>query len=286
MRVVVKEKGAISGEYNFAEGPVYVGRHANSQIFLPNRSVSRQHAVLFNTQDGKWLVEDLDSANKTYLNDNAIHKSEIKTGDVLRISDFSIEVYLEEEPQKETSIDLADTLVADFNDPQVIIRRPAAKHAPAMRLPAKRATDFARATEEICKANGLDQAVRVLMHISTSQFSSWHSWCALRNDADGPMTCHAGKTREGRSVELNDIRLRDRLKQAVDKSQFLLLPKVPLERGAERIQSVMVAPIISEGGCFGVWYIDNAMDHERYSVSDLDYMMLLSIHTATILENF
>ena len=91
---------------------------------------------------------------------------------------------------------------------------------------------------------------------------------------------------EGRSVELNDIRLRDRLKQAVDKSQFLLLPKVPLERGFERIQSVMVAPIISEGGCFGVWYIDNAMDHERYSVSDLDYMMLLSIHTATILENF
>lgn len=286
MRVVVKEKGVLSGEYKFTEGPVYIGRHANSQIFLPNRSVSRQHAVLFNTQDGKWMVEDLDSPNKTYLNDNAIQKSEIKTGDVLRISDFSIEVYLEDKPAKETSIDLADTLLGASFEPQVIVRKPAAKHAPAMRLPAKRARDFVRATQEICKANGVDQFVRALMHISTSQFSSWHSWCALRNKANGPMTCHAGKTRDGRSVQLNDIQLRDRLKQAVDKSQFLLLPKVPLVRGTEQVQSVMVSPIISEGGCFGVWYIDNAMDHERYSVSDLDYMMLLSIHTATILENF
>ena len=286
MRVVVKQKDAVVGEYEFTEGPVYIGRHANSQIFLPNRSISRQHAVLFNTHDGKWMVEDLDSANKTYLNDNAIHKSEIKNGDVLRITDFVLEMSFKKSPKKPKPIDLADTLVGNPNEPQIIVRRPTSEHAPAMRLPAKRARDFARATEEICKANGLDQVVRVLMHISTSQFSSWHAWCALRNEPEGSMTCHAGKTRDGLGVQLSDIRLRDKLKQAVDKKQFLLLPRIPYERGIERVQSVMMAPIVSEGGCFGIWYIDNAMDHERYSVSDLDYLMLLSIHIGTILENF
>jgi hypothetical protein len=39
-------------------------------------------------------------------------------------------------------------------------------------------------------------------------------------------------------------------------------------------------------GCFGVLYVDNAMDHEQYNLSDLDYLMLLAISTAAILENF
>jgi hypothetical protein len=39
-------------------------------------------------------------------------------------------------------------------------------------------------------------------------------------------------------------------------------------------------------GCFGVIYIDNDKDQEPYSLSDLDYLMLLAIHTAAILENF
>ena len=75
MRLVVKEDGRIVNEFQFTKGPVYIGRHANSQIFLPNRSVSRQHAVLFNTQDGKWMVEDLASADKTYLNGKVVQKA-------------------------------------------------------------------------------------------------------------------------------------------------------------------------------------------------------------------
>jgi hypothetical protein len=48
----------------------------------------------------------------------------------------------------------------------------------------------------------------------------------------------------------------------------------------------MVGPIINREGCFGVLYVDNDMSHERYGLSDLDYMMILSIHTAAILKNF
>jgi hypothetical protein len=39
-------------------------------------------------------------------------------------------------------------------------------------------------------------------------------------------------------------------------------------------------------GCFGALYVDNATDHEQYNLSDLDYLMLLAISTAAILENF
>lgn len=80
MRLVVKQDGRKVNELQFTAGPVYIGRGVNSQVFLPDRAVSRQHAVIFTTQDGKWMVEDLDSANKTYLNDKQIHKVEVKKG--------------------------------------------------------------------------------------------------------------------------------------------------------------------------------------------------------------
>jgi GAF domain-containing protein len=169
---------------------------------------------------------------------------------------------------------------------QVIVRRPDAEHAPAIRFPAKRISDFALATETICKADSLDEIVHALLRIAATQFLSWHCWCALRGRPDGPMTCHAGKQRDGRSVELSDIRFSDKITEAIDTGRFLLIPRVPAQRREERMQSVMIAPIMDQAGCFGVIYIDNAPDHEHYTISDLDYLILLAIHTAVILENF
>ena len=60
MRLVVKRDGHTVNEFQFDKGPIHIGRHADSQIFLPDRIISRHHAVIFRTQDGKWTVEDLD----------------------------------------------------------------------------------------------------------------------------------------------------------------------------------------------------------------------------------
>jgi hypothetical protein len=51
-----------------------------------------------------------------------------------------------------------------------------------------------------------------------------------------------------------------------------------------RIRSAIVAAIMRPTGCFGVLYVDNAMIHEHYSLSDLDYLMLM--HTAAIMKKF
>lgn len=286
MRLVVKQDNRTVNEFQFTKGPIYIGRHANSQILLPDKAISRQHAVIFTTNDGKWVVEDLDSANKTYLNDEAIHKAEIKTGDCLRITDFTLEINLEDETEVEGPTHLEDTLTDISRELQIIVRKPDAEHAPDIRLAAKRVKDFMRATEAICKANGPDELLQVLLSVILRQFSAYHAWCALRNQPTGPMTSHAGKSRDGQAVELSAIKLSEKITQAVEKGQFLLLPQVSAQIGGEGIRSAMIAPIMDPTGCFGALYIDNAMDHEPYSLSDLDYLMLLAINTAAILENF
>ena len=294
MRLAVKQGDTIVSEFQFGRGPIYIGRHKNSQVFLSHRAVSRQHAVMFQQQNGKWVIEDLDSANKTYLNDEAIHKSHVRSGDGIRIVDFVIEVDLEKDLDAERPIDLEDTLSKTAYNleaslggaaQEFVVRQAGAAHAPAIRLPAKRLTDFSAATEAIGKADNPDELLLTLLDIALEQFEAHRTWCALRNQPAGPMTSHVGKQYEGRGVELSEIKLSEKITEAVEKGQCLVLPRVSgkIEK-EEGIRSAMIVTIMRSAGCFGVIYIDNAMDHSHYSLSDLDYLMLVAIHTASVLE--
>lgn len=286
MRLVVKQGGRTTNKFRFTKGPIHIGRHTHSQILLPDGKVSRQHAVIFPTEDGKWMVRDLDSANKTYLNDKAIHEAEVKTGDHLCIADFTIEIDLRDEAGSARRFDLEDTLTTAFREPQTIVRRLDAEHAPDIRLPAKRTKDFIQATEAICQANGPDEVLRVLLKITTAQFAAYRTWCTLRNEPAGPMTCHAGRSRDGQKIQLSNLELNKKITQSVEKGEFLLLPQVQPQKQTKKVNSAMIAPVIGASGCFGVLYVDNDTRHEQYSPSDLDYLMLLAIHTAAVLENF
>ena len=291
MRIVVKQKDGNTREFQFAQGPVSIGRGANSHVFLPDKAVSRQHAVIHSTDDGKWTIVDKGSSNKTYLNDKAIHEAEIKHGDCLRITEFIIEILLEEDVGEEMPIHPEDTLhlEAALTTPkhETVVRRPDAQHAPAMRLAARRLMDFSKATERIFEAGDFDELLLTLLDVTLEQFNAYHVWCALRKQPGGPMICHAGKRRDGSPVQLGDLQLSDKITQAVEKGQFFVLPRVSAQmESKERIRSAMVAAITRQTGCFGVLYVDNAMIHEHYSLSDLDYLMLIAMHTAAILKRF
>lgn len=289
MRLLLKQKDGQTKEYQFVEGPICIGRAADSHIFLPDRTVSKQHATIFIADDGKWMIQDMDSANKTFLNGEPIHKVEIKSGDCLRITDFTIEIHLENGVAIDETAQLEDTLnleAALATPPhEIVVRKPDAGHAPAMRLAAKRLTDFSQATEAISGANNIEQLLLTLLDVTLKQFSAFHTWCALREQPSGPMTYHAGKRRDGGAVDLSQIKLSGKINQAVEKGQSLVLPRVAADiEEKERIRSAMIAAVRRPVGCYGVLYVDNAMIHEHYSLSDLDYLMLLAMHTAASLR--
>jgi len=272
-------------EYQFKKGPIYIGRHTNSHVFLPDKRVSRHHAVLFRTQQGQWLVEDLDSANKTLLNNAVIHKAGIKTGDRLTITDFTIEIDLEAETATDEKINLEDTVVGAEYGPQVITRKLDEPEAADIKMPASRAGDFAAAAELICEADNLKQILEALVGIAAGQFRAFHTFCALRSDISGPMTVQAGRGRDGRVVKFDEIILKAKIAKAVETGRFMLLPRLA-DPSRQNVHSAIIAPVKGSFGCYGVLYIDNSTDDEPYNLSDLDYAMLLVVHTATVLKNF
>jgi len=82
----IKQNGQQINELKFTTGPIYFGRQMGSQVFLPETGVSRQHAVIYTDEKRQWVIEDLDSANKTFVNRNAVHKYVLQDGDSIDIS--------------------------------------------------------------------------------------------------------------------------------------------------------------------------------------------------------
>lgn len=70
-------------------GEVVIGRDVDTDFQIAERSVSRRHCRIF-VADGAHWVEDLDSTNKTYLNDEVIDRAPLHDGDHLRICETTL----------------------------------------------------------------------------------------------------------------------------------------------------------------------------------------------------
>lgn len=97
IRIRVSLKGRPVKSYTFNKDTVLVGRTPEADIFLDNPGVSREHLKLEMTSRGFYAVEDLGSANGTFLNDQQIEREYLMNNDVLRIGKFSLWVNYEDD---------------------------------------------------------------------------------------------------------------------------------------------------------------------------------------------
>ena len=77
-------------QYNLTQ--VLVGRDPNCDVCLPNELVSAQHARL-SYHHNQWWVEDLQSTNGTYLNDERVYTPTVLiSGDELRCGKINMQI--------------------------------------------------------------------------------------------------------------------------------------------------------------------------------------------------
>ncbi len=68
-----------------------VGREPTCEVCLPHPSVSRRHAQLQREDDGRWLLQDLNSLNHVYVGDQQVQQIILEPGKpVVRIADFHL----------------------------------------------------------------------------------------------------------------------------------------------------------------------------------------------------
>ena len=82
LMVSLSLKGRVVKEFTFAKDSLVIGRDPEADIFLDNTGVSRRHAKIEWTSKG-YFVEDLGSANGTFLNDEEIERHILDEDDVV-----------------------------------------------------------------------------------------------------------------------------------------------------------------------------------------------------------
>lgn len=88
--VLVVRKGPQPGERFYVDRPsLSVGRDPESDIFLNDMTVSREHAVFEASSDGV-SVRDAGSLNGTYVNGVCVDSAPLRDGDVVQIGTFQM----------------------------------------------------------------------------------------------------------------------------------------------------------------------------------------------------
>lgn len=79
-RLVLSKSGDVVREFPINKEILTVGRAPECEVVLEDASVSRHHARIV-VRPGRIIVEDLDSLNGTYINDDGVRRGHIEDGD-------------------------------------------------------------------------------------------------------------------------------------------------------------------------------------------------------------
>lgn len=81
-----------------------IGRAPDNEIIVEDETVSGHHALITirphdkNEKESEYILEDLNSTNKTFVNNKEIERHSLKEGDVIRVGStrlkFSLKTYV------------------------------------------------------------------------------------------------------------------------------------------------------------------------------------------------
>lgn len=110
-------------EYYDIEGRLVLGRGKEADVLLLDPSISRQHSVVFPEGD-QFIIEDMESANGTFVNDQPVTRKVLDEGDLIRVgTKIIIFTRVELTPQAELTVDLFEKPFPE-HDPDKVAASP------------------------------------------------------------------------------------------------------------------------------------------------------------------
>jgi pSer/pThr/pTyr-binding forkhead associated (FHA) protein len=91
--LVIRAGGGRVGESFPVDGErMSIGRRPDSEVFLDDVTVSRDHALLIRRGE-EWYLDDCGSLNGTYVNRERIESQRLEDGDELQIGKYKLSFY-------------------------------------------------------------------------------------------------------------------------------------------------------------------------------------------------
>ena len=298
--LVSNDASVVRRKLEFEDRSVTIGRHPDCDIIIDDASVSRQHARI-ESENGVYFIEDLNSRNGTFLNNESIHRStRLFDGSEINICDVRFFFHLEEnstyQPPRPTIESNSDDAVSvDMDDDS----RESSKIMSQLEVPSldSHASTHAdadmklKALMRITKA--LSESVKrgeVFSKILDCLFDLFDAadrgFIILKNENDELRTS-ATRTRS-----INEERLRIS-KTIVEKVLQTRRPLLSSDAASDdrfdvsqsivdfRIRSIMCAPLINnDNEAFGVIQLDTIKNKVAFDEKDLEVLVTVAMQAS------
>jgi predicted component of type VI protein secretion system len=90
-KLILKFEAAVLKEVPVTAQPVTIGRAPDNDLHIDNLAVSSHHAKIY-LEEGKIVVEDLNSLNGTFVNNQRVQRATLKHGDTVLVGKHHIAV--------------------------------------------------------------------------------------------------------------------------------------------------------------------------------------------------
>lgn len=300
MASLTVNNGPESGRrYDMGASTIVMGRHPECNIVIDIGAVSRHHAQVV-YEGGKYFVEDLNSRNGTFLNEQPITgRAPLNHGDRLRICDTTFtfqhktasSALVGDPPSGFTTL-----LVDDEEKPSSTVMSRldvSLKGAKLSASPEAKLTAILEISQSLGRALALDEVLPKLLNVLFKIFvQADRGFIVLRED-DGRLVPRWTKVR--REENEDTIRIsRTICNQVMQSKEAILSADAANDQRFEmsqsiadfRIRSMMCAPLVdSEGNAFGVLQIDTLDQRHRFQKEDLEVLGAIATQAAIAIDN-
>jgi len=252
-----------------------IGRSGFCDIVLNKRSISREHARIFE-RGGDFFIADLESVNGTFVNGRAIHEvTRLRDGDRINLYDVPLQFYLyDDQPPSSGSIPIFNNVSAPAREESALVL---SKSQPQVLLKSQ-LDNVLDIVHQLGSSLDVDVILPKVLDILFQMFPQAVNGEILLVDEDRSLSPRATKHgREADSATLTAFPCDHRLSRKALESGTALIDVVGDESGdsalESRFSSTMFVPIIgSARKPLGVIVLETESPECRFGSEDLELM--------------
>jgi len=295
------------------EGDAVIGRLQSTEIFLPQESVSRNHAKITKTADG-YQIEDMGSTNGTLVNGNIVTRQALADGDRIKIGNFLLAfVGNEQQPLRkaraahQTIVEFAapgmpetstgtGSIVAnlDASDHQLLSEIPRGRRAEALVEFNKRLKIMYDINQIIASTLDIEEILEKIMDELFLAFPNCErGFVMLKAPDDDRLTAQVIRVR-GDVVDRDRITISTTIvAEVMNKHQSILstdaLSDTRFRAGASvadmHIRSFMCTPLVTRDEILGILYLDTTSLANQFARDDLALLTGIGTQAALLVAN-
>ncbi len=260
--------------------PVTIGRSPACAVIFDHELVSREHARIQRQDAGRFLIRDLGSRNKTFVNGQAVAEVVLMSGDVVRIGEFVIEFLDDRIRAAGGELDfLTPDRVEPAHSEWVKAKAPVALMCAQIEQIARlgAATRIAARPEDVADA----ALAQLLLDVAAER-----GFVALRGEGkrELKLVCQRGLRRApgGSMIPVSQAFVYAIVLQQV--AGRYPASNSNLTTDAGYASTAMAAPLTHNGDIVGVVYVDRPSDRKRaFPVTALAYLEAAGAHIGSLM---